>query len=55
MLFEEIIAVYSDNHVKPKNTYCGQNSELLIIISSGTLSYHWILKGIYRGTPIEKL
>jgi hypothetical protein len=29
MLFKEIIAVYSENHMKPINTFCGQNTELL--------------------------
>jgi hypothetical protein len=28
MLFEEIIAVYSENHTKHKNTLCGQNTKL---------------------------
>jgi hypothetical protein len=30
MLFREIIAVYSDNRIKPINTFCGQDAELLI-------------------------
>jgi hypothetical protein len=29
MLFKEIITVYSENHMKPINTLCGQNVELL--------------------------
>jgi hypothetical protein len=28
MLFREIIAVYSENHTKPINTFCEQNAEL---------------------------
>jgi hypothetical protein len=31
MLFEEIIAAYSENHTKPINTQCGQNAELPIV------------------------
>jgi hypothetical protein len=26
MLFREIIAVYSENHIKTTNTLCGQNN-----------------------------
>jgi hypothetical protein len=29
MSFKEIIAVYSKNYMKPINTICGQNAELL--------------------------
>jgi hypothetical protein len=28
-LFKEIIAVYTENHTKHINTFCGQNAELL--------------------------
>jgi hypothetical protein len=45
MLFGEIIAVNSENHKKPINTLCGQNSELLIVKGDGTFSYHRVLKG----------
>jgi hypothetical protein len=38
MLFEEIIAVYSANHMKLINTLCGQNTEVLIVETSGTYS-----------------
>jgi hypothetical protein len=31
VLFEEIIAVYSENLTKPVNTLCGQNAELLAL------------------------
>jgi hypothetical protein len=31
MLFKEIIAVYSEKHMKPINKICGQNAELLIV------------------------
>jgi hypothetical protein len=36
MLFTNITAVYSENHMKPINTLCGQNEELLIIKAGGT-------------------
>jgi hypothetical protein len=39
-LFKEIIAVYSENHMKHI-----QNEELLIVKAGGTYSYHWALKG----------
>jgi hypothetical protein len=44
MLFKEIIAVYSENHMKPINTLCGKNAELLIVKEGGTYSYHYALK-----------
>jgi hypothetical protein len=40
MLFKEIIAVYSENHMKSINTQCGQNAELLIDKAGGTYCYH---------------
>jgi hypothetical protein len=43
-LFKEIIAVYSESHMKPVNTLCGQNAELLIPKAGGTYSYHWNLR-----------
>jgi hypothetical protein len=39
-LFKEIIAVYTENHMKHINTLCGQNSELLNVKVGGTHSYH---------------
>jgi hypothetical protein len=39
-LFKEIIAVYSENNKKPKNTLCHQNADLLIVKADGTHSYH---------------
>jgi hypothetical protein len=39
-LFKEIIAVYSENHMKPIDTLCGQNTELLIVKVGGTYGYH---------------
>jgi hypothetical protein len=43
MLFKEVIAVFSDNHMKPINTLSGRNAELLAVKASGTSSYHWTL------------
>jgi hypothetical protein len=37
---KEIITVYSENHTKPINTFCGQNIEILILGVTGTYSYH---------------
>jgi hypothetical protein len=45
MLFKEILAVYTRNHMKPTNTLCGQNEELLIVKAGGTCSFHQALKG----------
>jgi hypothetical protein len=33
---KEVIAFYSGNHMKPINTLCRQNAELLVIKASGT-------------------
>jgi hypothetical protein len=35
-LFKEIIAVNSENHMKPIHSLCGQNAELLILKAGGT-------------------
>jgi hypothetical protein len=35
-MFKEMIAVYIENPMKPINTLCGQNTELLIIEAGGT-------------------
>jgi hypothetical protein len=40
VLFEEIIVVHTVNHMKPINTLCWQNDELLILKAGGTYSYH---------------
>jgi hypothetical protein len=46
MLFREIIAVYSENHMKSINRLCGQHTELLIVVkASGIYSLQWALKG----------
>jgi hypothetical protein len=42
MLFREIIAVYSEEHI---DTLCGQNAELLNLRTGVTYSCHDALKG----------
>jgi hypothetical protein len=44
MLFKEIIAVYSESHVKSINTFRGRNAELLIVKADSKYSYHKVLK-----------
>jgi hypothetical protein len=44
VLFREIINVFSEDHTKPINTFCGQSAEVLIVKTGGTYSYHWALK-----------
>jgi lipoate-protein ligase B len=44
MLFKEIAALYTENHMKQVNTLCRQNAELLIIKAGGTYTYHRALK-----------
>jgi hypothetical protein len=43
MLFKEITAVYSENHMKPTNTFRGQNT-YFICKEGGTYNHHWALK-----------
>jgi hypothetical protein len=38
MLYREIIAVYSQIHIKYINTMCGQNAELLNVKPGGTIT-----------------
>jgi hypothetical protein len=45
MLFKEVIALHSKNHMKPGNTLCEQNVELMIIKAGGIHSYHRALNG----------
>jgi hypothetical protein len=52
MLSKEIIDVYSENHMKPTKTLCGQNVELLIVKVGGTYSCYLILKG-YHKNPVH--
>jgi hypothetical protein len=42
MSFKEIIAIYSENQMKPTNTLI---TELLIVKAGGTYSSHLALKG----------
>ena len=44
MLYREIIAVCSQIHIKPINTLCGQNVELLNV----KLVVHIVTIGLYR-------
>jgi hypothetical protein len=44
MPFREIIAVYSENLMKPTNILCGPKVQLLIVGAGGTYSYHYALK-----------
>jgi hypothetical protein len=44
MLFKEIIAFYSKNHVKPLNT---KKEESLTVEAGGIYSYHHAQKGSY--------
>jgi hypothetical protein len=44
MLFRKIIAVYSENLMKPLNTLNGKNAELFIVKAGGTYNPHWDLK-----------
>jgi hypothetical protein len=46
MLFKKIIVIYSENHVKPINTFCRQNVEVLTVKAGGTYSYQSTLKGL---------
>jgi hypothetical protein len=40
MLSKEIIAAYTENHMKPTNNTCEQNVGLFIVKAGGTYSYH---------------
>jgi hypothetical protein len=35
VLFKEIVTVYSENHTKTLNIFCGENAELLVIKAGG--------------------
>jgi hypothetical protein len=49
MLFsKEIINIYSENRTKPINTFCGKNTELLIVKAGGAYSYQWGFEGSNR-------
>jgi hypothetical protein len=45
MQFKEIVATYSNNHIKHINTPSWQNIELLKVNWGGTYSYHMLLEG----------
>jgi hypothetical protein len=45
MLFREVIAVYFENRMKPTNTLCGENAELVIVKAGGTYISQQTLKG----------
>lgn len=47
MLFEKIMAGYSENYSKLTNTHCAQNAELYIVKAGGTQNYHYALKVIF--------
>jgi hypothetical protein len=38
--FKETIAVYSENHMKPINTLCGQNVRISDVKAGGTYRHH---------------
>jgi hypothetical protein len=44
MLLKEIIAVYSENPKKPRNTLCRKNAEQLNVNEGGTCNYQCALK-----------
>jgi hypothetical protein len=46
MLFKEVMAIYTENHMIPANTLCGYSAELYVVKVSYTLgfSYSWTLK-----------
>jgi len=46
MLYREIVAVCSEIHTKHTNVLCGQNVEFVSVISDGTYSNQWDLKGL---------
>jgi hypothetical protein len=43
MLHGEKIAVYCENHMKHKNTLCGQIVEAYYVNAGGAYSNHWAL------------
>jgi hypothetical protein len=44
MIFRDVIAVYSENHIRPISTPCGGNAGLLDVKARGTYIYHSALK-----------
>jgi hypothetical protein len=47
MLFEEIIAVYCENHTEHINTLCGQSAEFSSCLTGNTLRLH------YKAQPVN--
>jgi hypothetical protein len=45
MLFKELTAAYSENHIKLINTLCGKNAKLLTVKECDTQSCHEASKG----------
>jgi hypothetical protein len=45
MLFTEIIALYSKNHTKHINTFCGKNSAFFYVKGGGVCNYNWDSEG----------
>jgi hypothetical protein len=39
MPFQEVVTVYSENHLKPVNTLCVQKAEMLIVEAGGIYGY----------------
>jgi hypothetical protein len=60
MLFTLIIAVYSENHIKPTNTLCGKNAELLVVKGlrlgfEGQWKRHYIFIQCVRKVTVQLL
>jgi hypothetical protein len=45
MLFTEIVDVYSENHRKHVNTFCGKKAEFLNVKADATDGIHCTLSG----------
>lgn len=48
MVLKEIVAVFSENRVKPINSVCRQNTNLLNVKEGDTYRYHWALNVLSR-------
>jgi hypothetical protein len=51
MLFNKFIVTYSEDHMKPINTICEQNSGTRNVKEGGTSGYHRSLRGL-RSPPL---
>ena len=47
MLYRDIIAVCSESQTQHINTICGQDVALFNVITGGTYSNRWAVKGFY--------